>query len=125
MSAALEVDFAVRSLDSLSARRAAEALGIAASLAGSVYLLEMSDLEVQCVCQGQLRVCRTAPPPDVRTGFCALLRRSQRASPRPGVTPVVPLNMMPSYIGAGAGAPGSQSRVSSTSPGKNMGIAKP
>ena len=39
--------------------------------------------------------------------------------------PVVPLDMTPSYSGAGVGAPGSQTCVSSTLPGKNLGIAKP
>ena len=60
---------------------------MAARLAGCAYLLEMAGLEAQCVCQGQLRVCRTARPPAVRTGFSALFQRPRRAGPCPRVTP--------------------------------------
>ena len=56
--------------------------------------------------------------------LCSVAKVPESWSPSKG-QPVVPVDVMPSYIGTGAGAPGSQSRVRVTPPGKNMGIAKP
>lgn len=56
--------------------------------------------------------------------LCSAAKVPASQSPSRG-HPVVPLDMTPSYSGAGAGTPGSQACVSSTLPGKNLGIARP
>ena len=56
--------------------------------------------------------------------LCSVAKVPASRSPSKG-QPVVPVDVTPSYSGAGAGTPGSQACVSSTLPGKNLGIARP